>query len=273
MRRIAILFVILSAAVCAFSQTAPPPAGAAPAAGAAAPAGAAPATPGPHPKSPEENAAVVAMTKAQDPDGRIKAAEELVTKFPDTDYKGIALLMQAQSYHDKKDDAKAIVYGEQSLESDSKNFETFLLMAEIYAQTTRETDLDKDDRLAKVDKYAKEAVTLLATAPKPDPSVSDADWANVKKGEEARAWQAMGLTAILRKKYDEAKTDIQKGLDLYPDPIDMLRAGRAYLAAKRYDDATSWFDKAAASPNADDNVKRIAASDKARTLAAKKQQQ
>ena len=58
MRRIAILFVILSAAVCAFSQTTPPPAGAAPAAGAAAPAGAAPATPGPHPKSPEENAAV-----------------------------------------------------------------------------------------------------------------------------------------------------------------------------------------------------------------------
>src|SRR5262252_5410471 len=95
MRRIAILFIILSAAVCAFGQTAPPPA--APAAGAAAPA----ATPGPHPKSPEENAAVVAMTKAQDADTRIKAAEELMTKFPDTDYKAIALLMQAQSYHDK----------------------------------------------------------------------------------------------------------------------------------------------------------------------------
>jgi tetratricopeptide (TPR) repeat protein len=271
MRRIAIIFVILSAAVCAFSQTAPPAAGAgaAPAAGAGAPT----ATPGPHPKSPEENTAVVAMSKAADPDSRIKAVDELMAKFPETDYKAIALLMEAQSYHDKKDDAKAIVYGEQSLEADPKNFETLLLMAEIYAQTTRDTDLDKDDRLAKVDKYAKDALTQIATAAKPDPSVSDADWANVKKGEEARAWQAMGLTAILRKKYDEAKTDVQKGIDLYPDPIDMLRAGRAYLAAKRYDDAVGWFDKAAASPNADDNVKRIAASDKARTLTAKKQQQ
>ncbi len=81
----------------------------------------------------------------------------------------------------------------------------------------------------------------------------------------------MGLTAILRKKYDEAKTDIQKGLDLYPDPVDMLRAGRAFLAAKRYDDAISFFDKAAASPGADDNIKRIAAADKTSTLAAKKQ--
>lgn len=271
MRRIAILATSLLAVIAASAQTAPK--AAAPAAPAAAAPAAPPVTPGPHPKSAEENTAVLAMGKAETPDARIKAVDALMTAFPDTDYKSIALLMEAESYHAKKDDAKAILYGEQSLEADAKSFETLLLLADIYSQTTRSTDLDMDDRLAKADKYAKDALAVLATAEKPNPQLSDADWAGAKKGEESRAWEAMGLAAILRKKFDEAKTDIQKGMDLYPDPVDMLRVGRAYMDAKKFDDAIAWDDKAGASPAADDNVKRIAAADKTRAQNLKKQQQ
>jgi tetratricopeptide (TPR) repeat protein len=271
MRRIAILATSLVAVLPAFAQTAPKaPAPAAPAAPAVPAAPAPPTTPGPHPKSAAENDAVVAMSKAADPDARIKAVDALMSGFPDTDYKSIALLMGAESYHQKKDEAKAILYGEQALEADGKSFEAMLLLADIYSQTTRSTDLDFDDRVAKADKYAKSALAELATAEKPNPQLSDADWANAKKGEESRAWEAMGLTAILRGKYDDAKTNIQKGMDLYPDPVDMLRVGRAYIDAKRYDDAITWADKAGASPAADDNIKRIAAADKARAQALKK---
>lgn len=273
MRRIAIFAISSLAVTSAFSQTAPKAAAAPPAAPAtaAAPVAQAPSK-GPHPKSAEENAAVVAMSKATDPDGRIKAAEALLAAFPETDYKALALSIEAESYHQKRpaDDAKAITFGERSLEADPKSFETLLLLADIYAQTTRPTDLDMDDRLAHADKYAKQAIAELATAEKPNPQLADADWAAAKKGEEARAWQAMALSAILRKKFDDAKTNIQKSMDLYPDPVDMLRDGRAYLDAKRYDDAMGWFDKAAASPAADDQIKRIASSDKTRAQTLKK---
>ena len=64
MRLTAILSLTLAAAIPAFSQTAPAKA-AAPAAQAAAPAA---EVKGPHPKSAEENTALLAMFKAQDPD-------------------------------------------------------------------------------------------------------------------------------------------------------------------------------------------------------------
>src|SRR3569623_2886971 len=105
MRRIAILPIGLAVALAAFSQTArapkPAPAGgAAPAAGAAAPAApdAAEAPKGPHPISAEENQALLDMFKAQDPDTQIKAAQDLLEKFPETDYKAQVLLVQAQGY-------------------------------------------------------------------------------------------------------------------------------------------------------------------------------
>ncbi|HVW08833.1 MAG TPA: hypothetical protein VHC90_09635 [Bryobacteraceae bacterium] len=277
MRRIAILPIGLLAAIAAFSQTAPAPAGGAaptagaPAAGAAAP-GAEPT--GPHPKSAEENAALLTMFKAQDPDSQIKAAQDILDKFPDTDYKAQVLLVQAQAYHAKKDDPKAIVVGEESLAADPKSYETLLLLSEIYSRTTRSTDLDMDDRLAKSDKYAHDALTVLATAQKPKPDISDEQWAGIKQGESERAYVSLGLSAILKKKYDEAKTDLDKAMSLYPDPLDMLYIERAYTAAKRYDDALTWIAKVEANPSPDAaQFKDIATKDKARVDQLKKQGQ
>ncbi len=266
MRRIAILSLALAAALPAFSQTAPK--AAAPAQG-AAPA-AAPAPTGPHPKSAEENTALLAMFKAQDPDSQIKAAQALLDNFADTDYKAQAYSVLAQGNYAKKDFPKAVIAGEKSLEIDPNSYDTLILMSEVYSRSAKPTDLDLDTNLAKVDKYAKQALTILATAQKPKPDLADADWANAKRGEEARAWLSLGFSAALHKKYDEAKTDFDKGIGLYPDPLDMLYIERQYTALKRYDDALAWIGKAMASPNANDQLKQIADKDKTRVEALKK---
>jgi tetratricopeptide (TPR) repeat protein len=267
MRRIAILTIGFLAALPAFSQA---PAPAAPAA--AGPAGAAGASgpQGPHPKSNAENAALLEMFKATDPDAQIKAAEDMMKTYPDTDYKAQVLLVEAQAYHQKKQDPKAIVLGEEALSSDPKNYTTLLLLADIYARGSKATDLNLNDNLVKADKYAKEALTLIASAPKPKPDLSDADWEGAKRSEEEQAYMALGFSALLHKKFDEAKTNFDKAIELYPDPLDMLYVERAYGDAKRYDDAIAWTDKAAASPNANDRLKQIAASDKTRYQGLKK---
>jgi len=270
MRRIAILFVSLLAAIPAFSQTAPAPA-AAPA-GAMGAAGASGAVKGPHPKSNAENDAIVAMGKAADPDAQIKAAQDLMTTYPDTDYKALALLVEAQAYNQKRDYPKAIVVGEQSLSADPNNYATLLLLADIYSRTSKPTDLDLNDKLVKAEKYAKDALADLAKAEKPKPELADADWQAAKTGQEAQAYLALGFTAVLRKKFDDAKTDFDKSIAMYPDPLVMLYIERSYSTAKQYDDAIAWADKAAASPAANDQLKGIAASDKTRAQALKKQQ-
>jgi tetratricopeptide (TPR) repeat protein len=269
MRRIAIPVISLLAALPAFCQTPAP---------ATAPAGAMGATgaSGPHtpkPKSNAENKALVEMFNTTDPDAQIKASAEFLKDYPDTDYRAQALLITAEGYHGKKAEPKAIVAGEASLEADPKSYATLLLLAEIYSRSSHATDLDLNDKMARSDKYAKDALEIIAVAPKPKPDLSDADWENAKKGEEERGYMALGFSALLRRKFDDAKTNFDKAISLYPDALDMLYIERGYGDAKRYDDAIAWIDKATAAPNANDNLKRIAASDKTRFQAAKKAQQ
>ena len=215
------------------------------------------------------------MFKETDPDAQIKAAEEFLKTYPDTDYKAQVLLVEAQAYHAKKDDPKAIVLGEESLDMDPKSYTALLLLSDVYSRSTKSTDLDMNDKLTKSDKYAKDALALLETAKKPKEDLSDAEWNQAKTGQEAQAWLSLGFSALLRKKYDDAKTDFQKGIDMtdpQETPLEMLYIERAYTDAKRYDDAIAWIDKATASPNVSDRLKQIATSDKTRAQALKAKQ-
>jgi tetratricopeptide (TPR) repeat protein len=244
MRRIATLTTILLAAHMSFGQTKQL-----------------------KPKSAKEGQAFNAIIQAPDPDARIKAANDLITNFADSDFKGIALYLEAEAYQMKNDTDKTIVYGEQAIEADPKNYQAFVLLAKTYAATTKVNDLDKEEKLAKIDKYAQSALELLKTADKPNPQLSDAEWTQGKNGLAGECYLALGIEATYHNKLDDASADFQKVADMDPDPTDLIRAGRALLDTKKYEQAVPWFDKAAASPNANAQVKNIAASDKARAQA------
>jgi hypothetical protein len=132
------------------------------------------------PKSKAENDAIRAMLTAQGPDARIAAAEALITKFADTSYKGYALYLEADSYLQKNDSEKAIIYGEQAVEADPATFQAAVLVAKTYAGTIHVNDLDKADKLAKIEKFAKMGLDSIATAEKPNAQLPDAEWAKVK---------------------------------------------------------------------------------------------
>ena len=69
------------------------------------------------PNSKGEMEALQALFGAQDPDARIKAADNLVTNFADSDFKDIALFFAAVSEEQKGDSDKAIIYGERAVEA------------------------------------------------------------------------------------------------------------------------------------------------------------
>ena len=109
-------------------------------------------------KSKEEQAAVFALNSAQsDPDATIKAAEELMTKFADTEFKELALLMEARAYQMKGDADRAQIFGERVLEVNPKNFQAMLMVGESLVQHTRENDLDKEEKLGKSERYLNQA--------------------------------------------------------------------------------------------------------------------
>jgi tetratricopeptide (TPR) repeat protein len=214
---------------------------------------------GPAPKSQAEAQAIQAMFQnAQNPDGAIKAAEELLTKFADTDFKEIALYLEATAYQQKGDTDKAQIFGDQVLAINPKNFQVTLMMGEILAQKTRENDLDKEEKLTKATKYLDDTIDNLKTAQKPNPQVSDQQWEEGKKYITAEAHNGLGLVALARKKYDVAITEFKTAVDIDPQATYSVRLASAYQLAGKNDEALAICDKLLADPQLHPQIKAVA---------------
>ena len=223
----------------------------------------------PTPKSKGELEALQKMLGQQDPDARIKAAEDLLSKFADTDYKGLAFYVEAMSYQQKNDYDKMVVYGEQAIQADPKQYQAMLLLAQATAQRTREFDLDREEKLARAEKYAKDAMEIVKDLPKPNPQISDDQWAQAKKEYLAQAHTALGNVAKARKNYDLAVTELKQSLDLGSDPIAMVQLAVVYDLQKKPDDALPLLEKVMAMTDVSASVKQFAQAEKVRATQLK----
>lgn len=223
----------------------------------------------PKPKSQKEVDAINAMFKAPMGDAQIAAAEALLTNFADTEFKSLALFMEADNWARAKSSApnsfeKSVVYGEQALAADPQNFQAMLLLARQYASHTKENDLDKEEKLTKASKYANDALALIANAPKPNPGVPDAAWDAAKKDYSAQAHEALGMVADVRKKFDVSATEYKAAVDgaATPDPATMVRYAIAQEHLGKFDEAIATLDKVIADPNSAGVVKQYATNEK-----------
>jgi len=215
----------------------------------------------PQPKSQKELDAVQAIFQAPDPDARIAAAKELVTKFADTDFKATAFYIGAFSYQQKGDLENAIVWAEQALEADPKFYAAQLMIANALALRTKEFDLDREEKLGRAEKLAKEAISTINSAPKPRPDITDEQWEGAKKDFIAQAHEAMGLAALVRKKYDVCASELSTAASLasQQDASLMVRLANCQLQAGKPDEALTLLDMVLNDPNVSGQVKSVAA--------------
>ncbi len=223
----------------------------------------------PQPKSPKEIEAIVAMQNAmqsQNMDATITAAENLITRFADTEFKTVALQIIAGAYQAKGQPEKAVIYAERLLEADPKSYTAMLMIATITAQQTREHDLDREEKLAKVEKMALAARELIKDAPKPRAEITDEQWVGIRKDLTAQTHEAMALTAQARKKYDVAIAEYKKAVESSsnPDPATLVRLGALYNQSNQPDEAIAVLDRAAADQTALPQVKQAALNEKAK---------
>ncbi|MCS7316417.1 MAG: hypothetical protein RMI94_15460 [Bryobacterales bacterium] len=225
----------------------------------------------PQVKSQKEAEAVMAIFQAPDADSRIKAAQELLTKFADTEFKAIAMQMIAASYQQKNDFENMVVWAERTLEVDPKSYHAMLMLASGIAQRTREFDLDREEKLARAEKYAHQAMEILKTLPKPRPDVPDDQWEAAKKDFTAQAHEALGLAALARKKYDVAIAEFKLAIEgaANPDPATMVRLGHVYNLTGKHDEAIAILDKVMNDADAHPTIKQFAQAERARAYQMK----
>jgi tetratricopeptide (TPR) repeat protein len=224
-------------------------------------------------KTPAEGQALNTMIQAATPDARIAAAEDFVVRFPQSDFKALAFYAEAQSYQEKNDYDHLIVFGDQALGSDPDDgtkVNGLLLLARAIALKTGEYDLDREEKLTKVEKYAGDAIELLKTMPKPYPALPDAQWEDAKAGLNGQAHEALGLDQMVRKDYEKAITEFKAASDSAKDePSFRVRLAAAYEKAGKYDEAVAICDKVLTAPNLHPVVKAAAEAERARVLKLK----
>jgi tetratricopeptide (TPR) repeat protein len=219
-----------------------------------------------------ERAALQALFNATrtGPDDVIKAAEDLMTKFADTSFKDVALFSEAQAYEQKRDFDKAQVYAERAIEANPKNFQATLMLAELLAQRTRENDLDREDKLARSEKFANDTIRLVMEAPKPRPDIPDQQWEEAKKDLAAESHNALGLAALVRKKYDVAVAEFKMAVDgaAHPEPAYQVREASALQMGGKYDEAIAICDKVMADQQVLPQVRQVAQAIRATAIQA-----
>jgi tetratricopeptide (TPR) repeat protein len=107
-----------------------------------------------------------------------------------------------------------LIFGDETLKHNADNVGVLLQLSFAIPTRTREFDLDKEEKLAKAEDYAKRAITLVPNLPKMDPNLPDEEWLMTKKDFMSQANESLGLIALKRENYDAAIESFTKALDL-----------------------------------------------------------
>jgi len=215
----------------------------------------------PKPKSNGERKAVMAIqtaTTSNDPDAIIKAAEDLLNNYADSDFKEYALTMEAKAYEMKRDEDNAQVYADRVLQINPKSYTMQLLIANAITPNIKEHDLNYKDEVAKVTKLYNDAIENAKVALKPNPQIPDADWENQKKWIQAEAYNGLGMLASIQKNDDDSIKYFQLAVDNDPEQdAYATRLANAYLAAGKKPEAIALCDKLLAKPNLHPQIKAV----------------
>jgi tetratricopeptide (TPR) repeat protein len=203
---------------------------------------------GQQPKSQEEVDALMALQNAQTPDERIAAADKLLTDFKDTEFKEFANYVLMLAYQQKNDFENMLLYGEQTLSINPDNAGTLISLANAIPMRTREFDLDKDEKLAKAEDFAKRALMLIPNLNKPNPDMPDDQWLMAKKDFMASGYESLGLVAMKRKSFPAAEENFRKSLEISAEQTaaNFFYLGQALKEQGKNDEAINALDQAIA---------------------------
>lgn len=196
-------------------------------------------------KTKEEAEALQAIQKETDPVARMAKVDDFVKKFADTEFKSWAYTRAAEAAQAKNDTAKIIIYCDLAMDADPKAYQAMLIESGEIARTTRENDLDKDDKLAKATKLAKQAIEIAPTIAKVNAQIPDAQWEEVKKEFVADGHRDLGMIATVQKKYDVAIAEYKQSIEIpaQPDPVGFIRLAAAYTDNNQPDEALAVLAK------------------------------
>jgi len=250
MKRTAVILAVLSIALCDAAQNSGQPAQQTPpAAGQTAPAqGAAPpAKRPPQAKTQPEFDAWKAAAANTDPAAFEKAADDFATKFPDSELRLLLYKNAMRLYQSANNGEKAEAMGRKVLSFDADDPEALVIVAEVIAERTRDTDLDKDQRYDEATKMAQKATATVDTDVSVPANTPQDKLDAYKSLLRSNAYSIVGTIAYKKDNFPVAQENLQKSIDAFPsqpDPVVVLRLALALDKQQKYPEALKVANRA-----------------------------
>lgn len=225
MKRAAIVIAVLGMCVWSWGQDKP--------AAQAAPAGQAAAQPQgkrpPQAKTQPEFEAYKAAIGLPDAAAAEKAADDFATKFPDSELKVVLYKAAMQKYQASNNADNMMDMAQKALTSDPDDPEALVGVAQVLAEQTHDTDLDRDQKLAEAKKNAEKALqtvnTDVPTSGYPPEKID-----LLKRYVKSEAYAVLGTLASNAKNYPEAEVNLRKSIEVFPEQVDSVAVLRLAIA-------------------------------------------
>ncbi len=187
-----------------------------------------------------------ATTMEQDPAKRVDAINQFLAKFPEAGLKGFAYANLSALYLSLGDADKSTEFGEKAVELDPDRPDVLAILSQLYARRARPNELDYRAKMQKAETYAKHALELIETIPKP-PGLADDQFLKHKETITVMAHSGLGLTYFNNRRYALAVNELKAATEaIYAqvDPVDFYVLGLAYVNTQKYAEGVTALQKA-----------------------------
>ncbi len=198
-------------------------------------------------KSDDELKAYQAASAKTDPTEMEAAADAFGAKYPASELKGQLYIRAMTLYAQVNNGEKIIAVGRKAIAADPTNPIPLVQVASVLAETTRDTDLDREQRLNEAAKDAQAAIDNVNTGLIIPPNAPPDKVATAKTNILTMAYDTLGMVNMNKKDFGAAEQALLKAADLSkanPEAVIYLRLSVTQDQLKEYQKALDSANKA-----------------------------
>jgi tetratricopeptide (TPR) repeat protein len=195
---------------------------------------------------PEFDAYKVAAANT-DPAAFEKATDDFASKFPDSELRVLLYKNAMRNYQNANNADKTEAMGRKVLTFDPDDPEALVIVAEVIAERTHDTDIDKDQRYAEASSMAQKATQTVDTDVQVPAGTAQDKIDAYKSLLRSNAYSILGTIEFKKDNYVAAQDNLQKSIDAYPsqpDPVVILRLALSLDKQQKYPEALKVANRA-----------------------------
>jgi tetratricopeptide (TPR) repeat protein len=196
---------------------------------------------------PEYEAYNAAHGQMNDAAAMEKAANDFATKFPDSELRVLLYRDAMHAYQRANNGEKMMAMAREVSKLDPDDPEAMVAIAEVLMETTKDSDLDRDQKLAEAAKLAQHALETVDTGMSIPAGNSPEQVDLFKRALRSSAYEIIGNTQYTKENFKDSEDSYRKSIDAFPartDAVTVLRLALSLDKQGKYPEALKEANRA-----------------------------